>query len=61
MPTAEEFQQYLRESLEAAANATTEAERKAFLQMARTWSEAAGVAGLSVAPIEPKSDPCARD
>ena len=44
MPTAEEFKEYARESLEAAAGAKTEAERLAFLQMAQTWSRAATAA-----------------
>jgi hypothetical protein len=45
MPTAEEFQEYARESLEAAASAKTEAAKLTFLQMAQTWSRAATAAG----------------
>ena len=62
MPTAEEFQAYLRESLEAAASAKTEAERQAFLQMARTWAQAAGAARQPIPPlIERKTEQCSRD
>jgi hypothetical protein len=55
MPTAEEFHQYARESLAAAAQALTEAERQTFLQMARTWTEAAlqVEAALAPAPVTP--------
>ena len=41
MPDSDEFHQYARECLASAADATTEAERKALLQMARTWTQAA--------------------
>ena len=41
MPTPEEYHQYARESLEAAAKAKTEAERQAFRDMARTLDQAA--------------------
>ena len=62
MPTAEEFQEYARESLQAAANAKTEAERLAFLQMAQTWSRAAMASGMPIeAPVDRKADPCTRD
>jgi negative regulator of sigma E activity len=41
MSTADEYHQFARESLQAAAQAKTEEERHAFLQMAQTWTAAA--------------------
>jgi hypothetical protein len=41
MPTPDEFRQYADECLHSARDATSEAERKAFLDMARTWTQAA--------------------
>jgi hypothetical protein len=41
MPKAEEYRQYARECLETAANATTEHQRRQFLDMARAWTLAA--------------------
>jgi hypothetical protein len=39
--TAGEFHQYARECIASAANAVSEGEQKAYLQMARTWTQAA--------------------
>jgi hypothetical protein len=41
MKTADEYQQYAEECIRAASEAKTEEERKAFLDMARAWTEAA--------------------
>ncbi len=41
MSTADEYRMYARESMQSAAAAKTEAERRTFLQMARTWEQAA--------------------
>ena len=41
LSTAEQFRQYARESLTSADQAKTEAERQAFLAMARAWTQAA--------------------
>lgn len=42
MPTPDEFRRYADECLHSAREAKSEAERKAFLDMARTWTQAAG-------------------
>jgi hypothetical protein len=55
MPTPEEFHSYARESLEAAAKAKTEPERQAFLQMARTWTQAAMATQAPYAPPAPEA------
>jgi hypothetical protein len=41
MPKAEEYHQYARECLETAAKATTEHQRRQYLDMARAWTLAA--------------------
>jgi hypothetical protein len=52
MTTADEYQQYAEECVRAASEAETEKERKAFLDMARAWTQAAlRIEGVLV-PIE---------
>jgi hypothetical protein len=41
MTTADEYGRFAKECMDSARGATTEAERKAFLDMARTWTKAA--------------------
>jgi hypothetical protein len=41
MSSASEYRQYARECVESAAKASTEVERRTFLDMARTWENAA--------------------
>jgi hypothetical protein len=41
MATADEYHQYARECLETAAKATTENQRKQFMDMAHAWTLAA--------------------
>ena len=41
MPTASEYRHYLDECLRWAAEARSDEERKSFLQLAKTWHEAA--------------------
>jgi hypothetical protein len=50
--TTDEYQQYAEECIRWAAHATSEDERKAFLDMARAWTQAAlRIEGVLV-PIE---------
>jgi hypothetical protein len=42
MPNPDEFRRYADECLNSARDAKSDAERKAFLDMARTWTQAAG-------------------
>jgi hypothetical protein len=53
MTTSDDYHRFARESYDAAAKATTEAERNAFLQMAQTWEQAAQMEEGGMAPIEP--------
>jgi hypothetical protein len=55
MPTPDEFRCYADECLDSARDATSEAERKAFLDMARTWTQAA----LRVQPADDANNPLA--
>jgi hypothetical protein len=41
MTNASEYRQYARECMESAAKASTDVERRTFLDMARTWENAA--------------------
>jgi len=41
MPTADEYHEYARECLIAAATAETEKQRRRFMDMARAWTAAA--------------------
>jgi hypothetical protein len=48
----EEFLQYADECMKSAAEAQTDEKRKAFLDMARTWAEAAAkLAPEKIAPL----------
>ena len=55
MSTAEEFRQYERECLQSALAATTDQDRQAFLDMARTWERAAVQleGGIGLPPTAP--------
>jgi hypothetical protein len=48
MTTTAEFRQFAEECLRFAEQAKTEPERKAFLDMARTWTQAAVGAGEGI-------------
>jgi|tagenome__1003787_1003787.scaffolds.fasta_scaffold20492018_2 hypothetical protein len=51
MSEADEFRRYAEESARAAAQATSEAEKKALIDLARTWTQAAvQIETRSVAP-----------
>jgi hypothetical protein len=41
MSSAEEYHQYARECIEAAATCSDEVQRQAYLEMAKTWENAA--------------------
>jgi hypothetical protein len=57
MTTPDEYRQFADECMQAARNAKTEAERKAFLDMARTWTKvAADLTGGEVS-IQPPDAP----
>jgi hypothetical protein len=52
MSAAQEYRRFLDECLHWAANARSEQERSAFLQMAKIWREAANKAEQSVGQPE---------
>jgi hypothetical protein len=52
MTSADEYQRYAAECLEWARKAKTEAERKAFLDMARAWTQAGAKLNGGVIPID---------
>jgi hypothetical protein len=59
MTTADEYRSFAEECLRWARDAETDIERKAFLDMARTWTKAAAkVSGEAVADVmaQPRGD-----
>jgi hypothetical protein len=63
MTTPDEFRQFAEECMQAARDAKTDAERKAFLDIAKSWTKAAAqmTNGEAVAPpaaaAGPKASP----
>jgi hypothetical protein len=59
MNTADQYQQYAEECIRWAAQTKNEVERKAFLAMARAWTEAAWRIEEMLEPIgaDPPSNP----
>jgi hypothetical protein len=55
MATADEYHQYARECLQWASEAENEEQRKNFLAMARTWTQAALQVAGTLAAIEDRS------
>jgi hypothetical protein len=56
MPSAREFRRYLDEALHSADKAATPEQRAAFLQIARTWHEAALAAERSMGLVAESRD-----
>ena len=59
MTTPDEFRQFADECLQAAREAKTDAERKAFLDMAKAWTKAAAQLTGGEVSIEPPDAPLA--
>jgi hypothetical protein len=59
MTTPDEFRKFAEECMLAAREAKTDAERKAFLDIAKSWTKAAAqmTNGEAIAPLAPPADP----